>query len=371
MLLFYVDSESVPKRTRIGPLYGHRDSLEEVHCFKGSLVTVDVRLPISWMISIARLLYVPAVTMRSIAMLLYVPAVTMRSIARLLYIPAVSMETGKKIGVASKFMYLAIFFSAAVFAAVFASVSVLHICDSAYVSTMVTSQANGFRLAYVMSVAIAVGIHETTSSLSCWRLIDVWDHLCESVVDFLQRFCDKRCHVGPTNLSQGQVWGSQVLTPCFRPIATPIASSSRRRPIAVIGHSCSQSPECGDAAVKSFDLYLLYIALFWMSSNIFYGIGPSHDFCMCCNASTGCSTDDEDFHMSGFVETESVILRSWVGKMVSCSVRVKESGFSSRWNYSLDVWSHRGDVTRESDVIDETRTYFRFETSECWLGGIT
>ena len=129
---------------------------------------------------------------------------------------------------------------------------------------------------------------------------------------------------GSTNLSQWQVWGSQVLMPSLRTTATLIASSSRQRPIAVISHACSQSLECRDAAAKSLPLSLLSISLLWMSWNIVDVIGPSHAFWMCCNASTGGSTDNRDFHMmSEFVKAESVMFWNRVGKMASWSARVK------------------------------------------------
>ena len=50
---------------------------------------------------------------------------------------------------------------------------------------------------------------------------------------------------------QGQTWGSHKLALSLRPIATLIASSSRRSPQDEIDSKCNQSPLCGAAAASN------------------------------------------------------------------------------------------------------------------------
>ena len=77
------------------------------------------------------------------------------------------------------------------------------------------------------------------------------------IVACLVSLLEPRLHDKPcvpwllTKVPQGQTCGSHKLAPSLRPIATLIASSSRRRPQDEIGSTCNQSPLCGAAAASN------------------------------------------------------------------------------------------------------------------------
>ena len=76
-------------------------------------------------------------------------------------------------------------------------------------------------------------------------------------------FCDRKGHLILWDLPffDKDRFNTQVLTRSLKPTETRIISLSSLRPIELIGGSCNQFPECGDAADNYLALLLISDAL--------------------------------------------------------------------------------------------------------------
>ena len=154
------------------------------------------------------------------------------------------------------------FVSEAFSAAAPAEIAVAWVWDAAYVSRTVTSHSKGFPrdqgtnvapsgllpsfldnpIGFLLAGICAFLIARQIRSLSWeWRM---W----RGALLRHARLCRP---LASTIVPQTHMCGWHIIVPRRKPVATRMASSDNRRPTAVRGGACSQSPACG--VVKAFN----------------------------------------------------------------------------------------------------------------------
>ena len=195
----------------------------------------------------------------SVTSVIFFPSSAINSDASAFQGPAVSIAIGMKWCVVARLLYLAILLVTTLFAAGSAFPAVSPMWDAAYVSGTVTSHARGFPHLKGMRDApsglfpsdrerpigsLESGGESSNSSHQIWSL-NSERLMC---LGSLFRHDSPWSPLASTITPQMHTCGGHVMQPSLNPTATRIASTDKRRPIAVSGGAFSQSPVYGASA---------------------------------------------------------------------------------------------------------------------------